>query len=251
MPKAYLTIDDSPSPYTGRLLDFLKKRNLQAMFFCRGHLLAENTAPMIRAAKEGHIIANHAFSHTPSGLLGYEAMTAEIECTENLIDDIYHQAGRNKPGLYFRFPYLDRGNGQKTEQEYDDLVNASDAERQAIFGDADVVRLQTYLKNRGYQQPFEGVTHPLYALPEIRDAADCLLTFTSYDWMLTARHIGKHPYQTINDLKQRIDNDPYLHIKSSVHIVLFHDDRECILDDVCELIDHMLECGITFKRIEG
>lgn len=56
----YLTFDDGPGPETERLLDILKKYNVQATFF------VVNTAyisTIQRAAQEGHTIAMHTMTH--------------------------------------------------------------------------------------------------------------------------------------------------------------------------------------------
>ena len=169
--------------------------------------------------------------------------------TNCLIDEIYKAAGKDKPGAYLRFPYLDRGDGAKNEQKFHDIVKAvQDGSKQALDQDENVMALQAFLGSHGYTQPFEGVNHPLYNVPDIRDAKDCLLTFTSYDWMLSPRHKNKHPYKTTDDLKERIDKDDGLYVKDSVNIVLFHDDREGIIQETCALIDHMIETGIKFRE---
>lgn len=56
----YLTFDDGPGPETPRLLDILKKYNVQATFFVVNNGLVSNIQ---RAAAEGHTVAMHTMTH--------------------------------------------------------------------------------------------------------------------------------------------------------------------------------------------
>jgi peptidoglycan/xylan/chitin deacetylase (PgdA/CDA1 family) len=61
-----LSFDDGPSPNTTPLvLDVLKEYKCQAIFFCIGNKIKGNESILQRMAAEGHIIANHSFSHSP------------------------------------------------------------------------------------------------------------------------------------------------------------------------------------------
>ena len=108
---AILTIDDSPSPRSSDLLDFLKARDIPAIFFCRGDRLEEDRTHMVRAVTEGHTLGNHLYSHRRASKLVFDEICAEIEKMEKLIDQVYSDAGVKKTGKYVRFPHLDRGCG--------------------------------------------------------------------------------------------------------------------------------------------
>jgi peptidoglycan/xylan/chitin deacetylase (PgdA/CDA1 family) len=77
-----LTFDDGPDPVdTPKLLDLLREKNVKATFFLVGKRADEYPEIVRRAWAEGHLIANHTWSHhhlfcflTPSRL------RAEIEC---------------------------------------------------------------------------------------------------------------------------------------------------------------------------
>ena len=56
----YLTFDDGPGPETERLLDVLKKYNVQATFFV---VNTSYISTIQRAAQEGHTIAMHTMTH--------------------------------------------------------------------------------------------------------------------------------------------------------------------------------------------
>jgi len=80
-------------------------------------------------------------------------------------------------------------------------------------------------------------------------ATDCLYTYSNSDWMLTQRHLGKDwPYKTLDNLKGKIDNDPWLSNSRSHHIILAHDQPE-ILDVTLATIRHMTHKGIEFLPI--
>ncbi|HSZ25658.1 MAG TPA: polysaccharide deacetylase family protein [Cytophagaceae bacterium] len=60
-----LTFDDGPDPInTPLILDILNKNSLHATFFVIGKKIKENESLLKRIKSEGHIIANHSFSHS-------------------------------------------------------------------------------------------------------------------------------------------------------------------------------------------
>lgn len=61
---AYLTFDDGPTPYiTSNILNILKENDIKATFFVIGSM-AERNPELLRQEKlEGHVIANHTYSH--------------------------------------------------------------------------------------------------------------------------------------------------------------------------------------------
>jgi peptidoglycan/xylan/chitin deacetylase (PgdA/CDA1 family) len=76
---AYLTFDDGPcTSVTIRILDTLKQYNVKATFFVLGSMAENNTWIVKREKDEGHVVANHTYSHN------YNYLYAD---TKNLIDD--------------------------------------------------------------------------------------------------------------------------------------------------------------------
>ncbi len=60
----YLTFDDGPGKYTGKLLDVLKKYNVKATFFVTNQVTSLGYENMIkRAYSEGHTIGLHSYTH--------------------------------------------------------------------------------------------------------------------------------------------------------------------------------------------
>ncbi len=242
MVSCYLTIDDSPSPFTDEMVDYLVEQNIPALLFARGDLIEGNPEPIVRAIEKGYAIGNHSYSHRPFGDLNYEEAINDIEQCDELIEDCYQIAGVKRHGKYFRFPYLDRGNGDRIERHFESVSDID------INKGETVQKLQSYLKSKGYTQPFQ-TNHPLYKNISIANAYDCLMTYTSYDWMLTNRHIGKWDYKNIDDLKRRIDNDVELN-SSDRNILIFHDQDETF-ETFKSLIDHMLSKGYEFLSIKS
>jgi peptidoglycan/xylan/chitin deacetylase (PgdA/CDA1 family) len=257
----YLTIDDSPSQNTDALTDFLKSNEIEAVLFSRGDRLQDNPEPIIRAAQKGFIIANHAFSHKRSSQMSLAEITSEIEKTEVLINEAYKKAGINRAHKYFRFPHMDRGCGGWVI-DYDALADDHKEIVIKLFSEGLNVslspphaeqierkeRLQEYLKLEGYQKlPSDNINYSWFQDSEVGQAADAMFTFSTSDWMITPRHIGKWAYKSLDDLKMKIDIDLMLNDGSSDDIVLLHD-QEDMLDIGIELINHFLSKGHRFKK---
>lgn len=100
-----LTFDDGPSvPYTGQILDILRAKNVKATFFLCG-ASAERYPELVRRIRdEGHEIGNHTWSHPWLYLAGREAMAAEIDRTQDVLEKITG----TRP-VWFRPPYGVRG----------------------------------------------------------------------------------------------------------------------------------------------
>lgn len=256
---AYLTIDDSPSSHTDTLTDFLVERGVPAVLFCVGERIEENPAPIVRAIEKGMVIGNHSFHHQRSSQLTFEDCAAQITRTEALIEAAYATAGIRRSAKYFRFPHMDRGTGGWII-DYDCVPSEYREEIIRFFADglnisltppsSDLVKkkekLQRFLKNEGFSRlPIEKITHPWFAKTEMAAAIDAMYTFSTSDWMLLGRHKGKWPYQNLEDLERKIDEDKWLQTEESAHIILAHDKEE--IDFVTrDLIDHFLEREFEF-----
>ncbi len=230
MPKAYLTIDDSPSEHTRDLVDFLSERNIPALLFARGDQLEKNPQAIEYAIQKGLVIGNHSYAHKPAGEMEPQEWADDLELCDHLIEAAYARCGVERPEKYYRFPYIDRGDGQKIEQI--DTARISENNKTSIF--------QQYLKDQSFAQPFKGMS-PDYP----SNALDCLYTYTTRDWMVNDRHRGKHDIKTLDDLKRRVDEDLALKNTNHPHVVLMHD-QPGNHEDVCALIDYFCEIGFEF-----
>ncbi|MCF8495211.1 MAG: polysaccharide deacetylase family protein [Alphaproteobacteria bacterium] len=251
-PTAFLTIDDGPSVSTRTLSDFLVESSISALMFMRGDFLEQRMDDAVYAVKRGMTIGNHLYSHTRASRLGFQETRIEILKTEELIELAYKQAETARPGKYFRFPYIDRGDGDEIERRFPAMIRAAaTGVPPAIAQNENVECLQNFLRSEGFEQPFGMLTHPIYNIPEISQAADCLFTYSTCDWMLAERHLNKcvegaFPHKTVEDLKQAMDRDPFLRDeKSGPAIVLIHDSPEIHTISV-KLVEHMLAHGFVF-----
>jgi peptidoglycan-N-acetylglucosamine deacetylase len=94
-----LTFDDGPSPYTSAVLDVLKREQVRATFFLIGQQVAGAASLVRRELAEGHMLANHTWSHqNVSG--GGAAASGQISSTASAIQ----RATGFRPCL-FRAPY--------------------------------------------------------------------------------------------------------------------------------------------------
>jgi peptidoglycan-N-acetylglucosamine deacetylase len=107
-PYIAMTFDDGPSAaLTPKLLDLLAARHIKATFFVIGENVAEHPEIVARAAREGHEIANHSWSHPNLGKMSQEGVRSQLKRT----DDAIKSAIGKSPTL-LRPPY-----GSITERE--------------------------------------------------------------------------------------------------------------------------------------
>lgn len=86
----YITFDDGPTKeVTPQVLEILKKYDVKATFFTLGKMLEENRDLAEQVVAEGHLLANHSYSHDYEKLYASsESFMDEIERTQALIDEI-------------------------------------------------------------------------------------------------------------------------------------------------------------------
>ena len=96
-----MTFDDGPSAtLTPKLLDLLAAHHIKATFFVIGENVAEHPEIVSRAAREGHEIANHSWSHPNLGKMSDESVRRQLRQT----DDAIKSATGKRPTL-MRPPY--------------------------------------------------------------------------------------------------------------------------------------------------
>ena len=107
-PYIAMTFDDGPSAaLTPKLLDILAAHHIKATFFVLGEMVAEHPEILARAAREGHEIASHSWSHPNLAKMSQENVRSQLQRT----DDAIKSAIGKSPTL-FRPPY-----GSITERE--------------------------------------------------------------------------------------------------------------------------------------
>lgn len=99
-----LTFDDGPSAFTPELLEILAQNNVRATFFVVGTRARHQGDVLARMARDGHVIANHSFSHAQLGrryAANPDLLVKQIAGTNDAIAPYVRQG----QGLYFRAPY--------------------------------------------------------------------------------------------------------------------------------------------------
>lgn len=100
-PYIAMTFDDGPSAtLTPKLLDLLAAHHIKATFFVIGENVAEHPEIVERAAREGHEIGNHSWSHPNFGKMSEENVRSQLRRT----DDAIKNATGKRPTL-MRPPY--------------------------------------------------------------------------------------------------------------------------------------------------
>jgi peptidoglycan/xylan/chitin deacetylase (PgdA/CDA1 family) len=100
-PYIALTFDDGPqATLTPKLLDLLAAHQIKATFFVIGQNVAEHPEIVARAAREGHEIGNHSWSHPNLGKMSDDGVRQQLRQTQDAIES----ATGDKPTL-LRPPY--------------------------------------------------------------------------------------------------------------------------------------------------
>ena len=111
----YLTFDDGPSKNTGKILDILEKYDAKATFFVIGKDLSEEGIENLkRAAKEGHAIGLHTYSHDYNKI--YSSVSEFLADYDKLRQELEELLGFSP--TIFRFPggsYCSYGKNIRTE----------------------------------------------------------------------------------------------------------------------------------------
>jgi peptidoglycan/xylan/chitin deacetylase (PgdA/CDA1 family) len=95
-----LSFDDGPGPATPALLDLLAARGVRATFFFLGRNVERARETAERAAREGHVLGNHTYTHARPGVLDERAFADEIARTDRLLLEV----GARAP-IPLRLPY--------------------------------------------------------------------------------------------------------------------------------------------------
>lgn len=97
--KVILTFDDGPSRQLTAILDILREKNVQALFFWQSKLLYKHR-PWQRLLDEGHQIGTHTHNHKNLIKLKRDQQYVQIETSVNKIEEITGQKVK-----YFRPPF--------------------------------------------------------------------------------------------------------------------------------------------------
>jgi peptidoglycan/xylan/chitin deacetylase (PgdA/CDA1 family) len=85
-PVVALTFDDGPHPqFTPQVLSILKQHRVPATFFMTGAAMEKHPELVARALREGHVIANHTYSHPQLPKQTRRQLAREVDKTEDVI----------------------------------------------------------------------------------------------------------------------------------------------------------------------
>ena len=85
-PYIAMSFDDGPSAtLTPKLLDLLAARHIKATFFVIGENVMEHPEIVARAAREGHEIGNHSWSHPNLAKMSQESVRSQLQRTDAAI----------------------------------------------------------------------------------------------------------------------------------------------------------------------
>jgi peptidoglycan/xylan/chitin deacetylase (PgdA/CDA1 family) len=88
-PYIALTFDDGPhATLTPKLLDLLASRHIKATFFVLGECVEQNPQVLQRAAREGHEIGNHSWSHPQLNHMSDDSVRSQLKRTDDLIRSV-------------------------------------------------------------------------------------------------------------------------------------------------------------------
>jgi peptidoglycan/xylan/chitin deacetylase (PgdA/CDA1 family) len=99
--KVALTFDDGPAPpFTEKILDILKEKNVTATFFVCGRNAERYPETVRRIVRDGHTLGNHTYSHLSLFMRGTRRMADEIDRAQEAIEIV----SGIRPAI-FRPPY--------------------------------------------------------------------------------------------------------------------------------------------------
>ncbi len=111
--RALLTMDDIASKNTPAIVDYLEEKHIPVIFFAWGQNIERYHDEALYALKKGNIIGNHSYTHPQFSSISLEDGIKEIEKCEQILDDLYKEAGVARTYRPFRFPYGDKGGANK------------------------------------------------------------------------------------------------------------------------------------------
>ena len=141
--RCYLTFDDGPTTQiTPLILDTLRKYNVKATFFQVGSLIEANPDMARRVYEEGHLVANHSYSHNYDKLYdSEESFRSEMEKTFDAINSV-RDAGSGEEFRLMRFPggSYNAGDHASEKQTYKKTLKSMDTyyiDWNSLNGDAE------------------------------------------------------------------------------------------------------------------
>ncbi len=229
MIKAVLTIDDIASSNTPALVDYLVEKEIPVLMFAVGEHIEKYPENVAYALQHGMVVGNHSYSHPDFAEISYEEGIREIEKCEELLNDIYKEAGVERKYRPFRFPYGSKG-GENKE------------------------RYEQYFRDKGFSKLDDRkIAYPWWKETGLAKDIDTLWTFDFAEYQ-----IRPDSGFTMDDVMKRVHDDKpesggVLLEDGTYHIILMHDHEETLAmvpDYYKIMLEPVMENGVTFVRPE-
>lgn len=227
MNTALLTIDDVASPQTPQLVDYLAEKGICPVLFAWGQNVEKHYDEACYAVKKGMIVGNHSYSHPHFSELTLAEGIAEIEKCEQVLNQLYRDAGVERVYRPFRFPYGDKGG------------NHRDA-------------LQQYLRDQHFSKLDDRfIPYEWWQKSNCHSDVDTFWTFDFEEYRLPWQDGWNYAL-----IRQKMQNPAPqtggpLFGENARNILLLHDHREtdAVLPGYYKLfIDEMLQNGVVFDQ---
>ena len=102
-----LTFDDGPNePYTSGIADVLKAREIRATFFQVGRAVLRYPGVTRRLADEGHVIANHGFTHEFPTYLRRDTLAIDVRNGMEALATVGIRPALYRPPWLLRIPSM-------------------------------------------------------------------------------------------------------------------------------------------------
>lgn len=246
---AILTIDDGPSKNRKKRIEFLEKLGIQAIWFSTGVDIEKDKGLTAECISQGHILANHSYSHKPFGTFTLQECFDDIKKADDLISEIYLKSGIEQKHKFFRFPFGDKGGGLIFELPKASYTGNALERKMAI---------QEYLKELGYSryiQSEHNIEHHVWYDNQHKDDIDWFWTYDSFDYEAVDPQtwVGDPDKYHIPLGAADIDDHESgytLHNHKNTDVILMHDTPPT--EEIFELlIKKYLDVGVNFLPVEN
>ncbi|MFZ4506320.1 MAG: polysaccharide deacetylase family protein [Fimbriimonas sp.] len=162
-----LTFDDGPHPtFTPRLLKVLRDGGVKATFFVVGKMVERQPDLLKQIAADGHLVANHTFSHVTLTKVPFEEITTEYRACSDIVESVIGVRPRwcRPPGGDYDENVIEAAtaNGMTTV-----LWTADPGDFASPGEDVILQRTFSHLNNGGIILLHDGIEQTLSILPEL------------------------------------------------------------------------------------